>query len=118
MGDHQSVEALQWLAYIGQSKENLIHAGNGREVRLPGAPNVKVDGFCRETNEVFVYLGCFGTGVPPLCPIGTSLSAILKKHWRTDMKKQWPGHKRSEMQVIMLFRSGDVTNTPKSRLGK
>jgi hypothetical protein len=36
MGDCQSVEALQWLAYIGQTKDNLIHAGNGWEVRLLG----------------------------------------------------------------------------------
>jgi len=30
MGDHQSVEALQWPAYIGQSRNNIVHAGNGR----------------------------------------------------------------------------------------
>jgi hypothetical protein len=35
MGDRQSVEALQWLAYIGRTKDNLIYAGNGREVRPP-----------------------------------------------------------------------------------
>jgi hypothetical protein len=26
MGDRQSVEALQWLVYIVQTKDNLIHA--------------------------------------------------------------------------------------------
>ena len=31
MGDRQSVEALQWLAYIGQSRDNIVRAGNGRE---------------------------------------------------------------------------------------
>jgi hypothetical protein len=108
MGDRQSVEALQWLAYIGRTKDNLIRAGNGREVRLPEVTNLKVDGICHETNEVFEYLGCFGTGVCPACPIGTSPSAIPKKHWRTDMRKQRPGYKRSEMQVMMLFRFGGV----------
>jgi len=29
------------------------HAGNGREVHLPGVPNVKVEGYCAETREVF-----------------------------------------------------------------
>jgi hypothetical protein len=50
MGDRQSIEALQWLAYIGRTKN--IHAGNGREVHLAGVPNVKVDGYCEHTNEV------------------------------------------------------------------
>jgi hypothetical protein len=28
MGDRQSVEALQWLAYIGRMKNNVTRAGN------------------------------------------------------------------------------------------
>jgi hypothetical protein len=59
MGDLQSVEALQWLAYIGRTWNNITHADNGREVHLPGVPNVKVDGYGVETREVFEYLGCF-----------------------------------------------------------
>ena len=58
MGDRQSIEGLQWLAYTGQTK-NIIHAGNGREVHLTGVSYVKVDGYCQDTNEVFEYLGCF-----------------------------------------------------------
>ena len=34
MGFRQSVDALQWLAYIGRTRNNGIHAGNGREVHL------------------------------------------------------------------------------------
>ena len=41
MGDRQSFEALRWLAYILQTRGYIIHAGNGREVHLPGVPNVK-----------------------------------------------------------------------------
>jgi len=62
MGEHQSIEGLQWLAYIGRTK-NIIHAGNARDVHLAGVPNVKVDGYCQDTNEVFECLGCFGMGV-------------------------------------------------------
>jgi G:T-mismatch repair DNA endonuclease (very short patch repair protein) len=62
MGDHQSVEDLQWLAYIGRTRNNVTHAGNGREVRLDTVPNLKVDGYCAETGEVFEYLGCFWHG--------------------------------------------------------
>ena len=58
MEDRQSVEGLQWLAYIGQSRD-IIQAGNGLEVHLNRVPHVKVDGYCRETNEVFEYLGFF-----------------------------------------------------------
>ena len=60
-GDRQSIEGLQWLAYIGRTRK-IIHAGNGREVHLAGVLNVKVDGYRQETNEGFEYLGCFWHG--------------------------------------------------------
>jgi len=53
MGDCQSVEAVQWLAYIGQTRHIVTHTTNGREVHLPGVPNVKVNRYCAETKEVF-----------------------------------------------------------------
>jgi len=61
MGDRQSIEGLQWLAYMGRTRK-IIHAGNGREMHLPGVPNIKVDGYCQETKEVFEYLDCFWHG--------------------------------------------------------
>ena len=71
MGDCQSVEALQWLAQMSQTRNNVTHAGNGREVHLSRVPNVKVHGNCEQTNEVFEFLGCFWHGstpdVPKLC---------------------------------------------------
>ena len=42
MGDRESVLTLQWLAYIGQTRDDLIRAGNGREVHAPVLPNVNV----------------------------------------------------------------------------
>jgi len=51
MGDRQSIEGLQWLAYIGRTRK-IIHAGNGKEFYLAGVPNVKVDGYFQETNVV------------------------------------------------------------------
>ena len=39
----QSVQALEWLPYIGRTRNNVTHAGNGRKVHLPGAPNLKVN---------------------------------------------------------------------------
>jgi len=59
MGDQHYVQALQWLTYIGRRDHNVSHVGNGRDVRLAKIPNVKIDGYCKERNEVFVFLGCF-----------------------------------------------------------
>jgi len=42
MGDRQFVEALQWPAYIGRSRNNFSHAVNGREVHLRWVPYVKI----------------------------------------------------------------------------
>jgi hypothetical protein len=54
MADRQSIEGLQWLACVGRTKNNT-DAGNGREVHLAGVPNVNVDGYCKDTNEVSVF---------------------------------------------------------------
>jgi hypothetical protein len=45
LGDRQSAEALRWLAYLGRTRDDITHAGNGREVHLAALPNLKVDGF-------------------------------------------------------------------------
>jgi hypothetical protein len=93
MGDRISIEALQWLAYIGRTKHNLIHAGNGREVRLPEVPNLKVDGFCRETNEVFEYSCCFWHGCPSCMPnrdkpIGNNKETLANRYEETMAQLQ------------------------------
>ena len=33
LGDRQSIEALQWLAYVGRTRNNVTHVGNGKYVR-------------------------------------------------------------------------------------
>jgi len=53
MGDRQSVEALQWLVYISRTRNNVIHASNGRVVHLAKVPNMKVEGCYPEINQVF-----------------------------------------------------------------
>ena len=35
MGECKSVEALQWLAYIGRTHHNVTDAGNGKEIHSP-----------------------------------------------------------------------------------
>jgi len=91
LGHRQSVEAFQWLAYIGRTR-NISHAGNWREVRLAGVPNVKFDGYCEETNEVFEYLGFFCHGY--LCmpnrhkPIGKTEETLEKRYEETKARLQ------------------------------
>ena len=75
MGYRQSVEAIQWLAYIGQTRDDVIYAGNGREVRLPKVPNVKFDGYSPKTQEVFEYLGCYWHGC--LCMPNRQICPVL-----------------------------------------
>jgi G:T-mismatch repair DNA endonuclease (very short patch repair protein) len=36
-----------------------MHAGNGREYRLPELPNFSVEGFCEETRIICEFLGCY-----------------------------------------------------------
>jgi hypothetical protein len=83
LGDRQSAEALQWLAYLGRTRDDITHAGNGREVHLAGLRNLKVDGFSAKTNEVFEYLGCFSHGCPCMPnrhkPIGDTDKTLLNK---------------------------------------
>jgi hypothetical protein len=89
--DKQSIKGLKWLAYIGRNK-NIIHAGNGREVHLAGVPNVKVGGYCKDTNEVFEYLGCFWHGC--LCmpnrhsPIGNTNKTLQNRYEETRARLQ------------------------------
>jgi hypothetical protein len=107
MGDRQSIEGLQWLAYMRRTRK-IIHAGNGREMHLPGVPNVKVEVYCQETKEVFEYLGCFGMGVFA-CPIDINPLVALRKPWRTGMRKLWRRCKKSKTLVTLLFRLRDVS---------
>jgi hypothetical protein len=93
MGGRQSIEAIQWLAYIGQTRDNIIIAGNGREVHLYKVLNLKVDGYCRETNEVFEDLGCLWHGCPSCMPnrdnpIGKTTETLASRYEETMARPQ------------------------------
>ena len=36
MGDRKSVEAIECMAYIGQRRDNILHASNGRDFICSG----------------------------------------------------------------------------------
>ena len=77
-GYRQAVEALQWLAYIGRTKNNITHTGNGREVHLPSVPNVRIDVYCAELGKSFRTWDVFVT-IINVCPIDLRPSATLTK---------------------------------------
>ena len=90
MGDRQPVEVLQWLAYIGRTRNNVTYAGKGSEIHLPGVPNVKVDGYCEETNEVFENMGRFWHGCSCMSnrykPIGNTEETLLSQYVETQAR--------------------------------
>ena len=47
----------------------ILHARNGREVRLPELPQFSVDGYSAETRTVFEFMGCFFHGCVKCQPI-------------------------------------------------
>ena len=68
----------------------MIHAGNGREVHLPGVRDLKLDGYSPKTREVFEYLGCYRHGC--LCipdrqkPISKKEETLLSKYEETTVR--------------------------------
>jgi len=127
MGDRQSIEGLEWLAYMGRTRK-IIHAGNGREVHLAGVPNVKVDDYCRETNEIFEYVGCFWHGC--LCmpnrhkPIGNTEETLESRYEETMARLQkirrWLHCFDLGVRTKFIFKTRSVTQvfetrTPRSK---
>jgi G:T-mismatch repair DNA endonuclease (very short patch repair protein) len=59
---------------------------------LPGASNVKVNGYSAETKEVFEYLGCFRHGCPCMPnrhkPIGNTEETLLSRYEETMARLQ------------------------------
>jgi len=78
MWDRQSVEALQCLAYIGRTRKNITHAGNGREVHFAGVLNVKVDCTVYRQGKSLSISGASEMGVFA-CPIDTNTFVTLRE---------------------------------------
>jgi G:T-mismatch repair DNA endonuclease (very short patch repair protein) len=90
--DKQSRKALLWMRYLEMNYPiHIRHAGNGREYRLPELPNLKVDGFCEETKEVFSFNGCLWHGHECLpnrdVPIMGTTSETLESRYNQTMAR-------------------------------
>ena len=62
--DTFSKVSIMWLNYVAKGS-NIQHALNGGEEKLTiDGKTYKVDGFCKETNTVHEFYGCFWHGCP------------------------------------------------------
>ena len=54
--------SIMWLNYMSNGN-SIKHAVNGLEKKLTiGDKTYKVDGFCKETNTIYEFYGCFWHG--------------------------------------------------------
>lgn len=71
-----SIGQIEWLTYLSLlHKKNIQHFNNGGEFIINGKP---VDGYCKETNEVFEYHGNLFHGCPRTYP-PNMLNPVNKK---------------------------------------
>ena len=57
-----SKECIKWLNSIAEKEHHkIMHAENGGEYNIPNTPYL-VDGFCRETNTIYEFHGCYWHG--------------------------------------------------------
>jgi len=57
--EHMAINWLEWEAL--QSRQSIRHQGNDSE-KLIGMKRLPVDGFCRNTNNVYEFQGCIWHG--------------------------------------------------------
>ena len=65
--NHSKV-ALEWLTWCAHQQQNIQHARNAGEYRIPGT-DFHVDGFDASTNTIYEFHGCFWHGCPRCYPI-------------------------------------------------
>ena len=79
-----SQKSISWLNYLSKRHGFKIqHALNGGEYRIDG---MKVDGYCKETNTVYEFQGCFWHGCPK-CYTGDKINPKNKIDMATLQKQ-------------------------------
>nr|XP_042900963.1 uncharacterized protein LOC122269882 [Parasteatoda tepidariorum] len=114
-----SSDAIRWLDFVASDQDITIeHALNGSgEIKIGG---VSVDGFCRQTNTIYQFHGCFYHGCPDCyegdtihpfkkCPMST----LLAKTKETSDKFRSSGY-----EIIMKFRKDSTLGIPFSVEGR
>ena len=62
--DNYSIKSIKWLKYISSRENvNIRHACNGGEQNFKiNGKSYKVDGYCKETNTIYQFHGCYFHG--------------------------------------------------------
>lgn len=88
--NNYSKKALMWLLHMEETDDcRIMHARNGREIRLPEVPQYSVDGYCAETKTVYEFLGCFyhGHTCKPFRDITTTSKDTLSERYEKTMAR-------------------------------
>jgi len=66
---------------------NIVHCRNGREFKPPEVPRINVDGYCPETNKIYVLFGCFWHGrmCQPFRDVATLSGETLSERYERTM---------------------------------
>ena len=93
-----SIGQIEWLTFIGfLEKKNIQHMKNGGEYKVKG---LRVDGYCKESNEVFEYHGNFFHGCPKIYKsdtinsvTGETMGELYKKTLKKEKMIKDAGYK-------------------------
>ncbi|XP_074604005.1 uncharacterized protein LOC141857411 [Brevipalpus obovatus] len=108
-GRHNSNEGCAWLDMVEINRKIILR----REYRIG---NYFVDGFCKETGQVFEYHGCYFHGCPMCYPDETMLNAVSQKQMG-ELYRESEEKKRyltSNGYKMVCFWSHDVENLSES----
>jgi len=100
MGNRESVEALQWLAYIGRTRSNVTYTGNGRQVHLVGFLNLKLMGTVHRRGKSLSKSGALGMAVFA-CSIDTD--PLVRQRNLQNRYETKRDRRKSRTSVIRLF---------------
>ncbi len=113
--------SISWLNYIMEKENiNIRHALNGGEYSFD---NMRVDGFCKETNTVYEFQGCFWHGCTK-CFTGDTINVKNKVDMATlnnlTLKKNnkilKAGYKLVEIYECSLSRDKDFLSWQQGRV--
>ena len=77
-----SQKALRWLEKLEKEQNiKIIHAGNEGEIKIKNS-KFKADGYCKETNTIYEFQGCFYHGCPTCFPERSKQNPMLLKTYQ------------------------------------
>ena len=96
---------LQWLRWVSETQNVYVqHAMNGGEHFIPTLG--MVDGFCKKTNTVYEFQGCFWHG----CPRCYTKTALIPSTNAVCLSCNEPPNEKTNVYAVSGTRSSKYTN--------